>query len=175
MSIQPVVAFRPALCLDLDDTIRYARNGGFINKPDDIALFDDVEEKLWEYRDKGYLILGVSNQGGIAYGIKTMEQDLAEIEATMRLFKKSPFDMVRSCPFHPQGRIFPFNTRSLMRKPDIGMLVALEAAMLVEANTMIDWENSLFVGDRTEDKECARNARIAFQWAWDFFGRGRPE
>jgi phosphoglycolate phosphatase-like HAD superfamily hydrolase len=31
------------------------------------------------------------------------------------------------------------------------------------------------VGDRDEDMECAKNAGMAFQWAWDFFNREKPE
>jgi D-glycero-D-manno-heptose 1,7-bisphosphate phosphatase len=28
--------------------------------------------------------------------------------------------------------------------------------------------NSLYVGDRSEDKEAARRAGVPFQWAWDW-------
>jgi histidinol phosphatase-like enzyme len=36
---------------------------------------------------------------------------------------------------------------------------------------IIDWDHSLMVGDREEDRECAERAGIAFQWADDFFER----
>lgn len=37
---------RPALCLDLDGTIRYSKNGDFINGPEDVALFEGVEKNF---------------------------------------------------------------------------------------------------------------------------------
>jgi D-glycero-D-manno-heptose 1,7-bisphosphate phosphatase len=168
------VTLKPALCLDFDGTIRYSMSGEFIDGPDDIELFADVEEKLWRWRDIGYLLLGISNQGGVAYGFKTPHDIENELDATMALFEKNPFHMVKMCYHHEGGKIEPYNTRSMLRKPDIGMLVLCEYECF-ENGYMIDWANSLFVGDRPEDQECARNAGIAFQWAWDFFGRPKPK
>ena len=163
----------PALCLDLDGTVRYSKSGEFINTPADIALFDGVEAKLWDYRDYNFLICGVSNQGGVAFGIKPPQQDAAELETMFSLFEKNPFHIVKTCWHHEKGKVFPFNRRSLLRKPDIGMLVLCEFEAY-NAGIVIDWGNSLFVGDRPEDEECARRAGIDFQWAWDFFGREKP-
>lgn len=161
---------KPALCLDLDGTIRYSKSGDFIKALEDIALFDDVEVKLWEYRDNNYLIFGISNQGGVAYGIKPPQQDIDEIDVTLALFANNPFHIVKTCWHHEKGRMFPFNHRSLLRKPDIGMLVLCEFEAY-NAGFVVDWNNSLFVGDRPEDQTCAARAGIAFQWAWQFFGR----
>lgn len=159
---------KPALCLDLDGTVRYSKNGDFIEKPDDIALFDGVEEKIWEYRNKGYLIFGITNQGGVAYGYKLPADVDAEIEQTCKLFKKNPFHIIKSCLHHPKGTSEPFNHRSLLRKPDIGMLVVCEIEAW-DAGYIVDWDNSLFVGDREEDRQCAKNADISFQTAHEFF------
>lgn len=159
-----------ALCLDLDGTVRYSRNGTFIEKPDDIALFPDVEAKLWEYRDKDYLILGVSNQGGVAYGYKTPAQANAEVEVMCGLFQRDPFHIIKQCFHHEEGTVPPYNIRSLFRKPGTGMLALMEVE-LYEEGYIVDWDNSLFVGDRQEDEECARNAGIPFQWAERFFNR----
>ncbi len=161
----------PAVCLDLDKTIRYSLSGTpFIKNIDDIALYPDVEPVLHEWKNEGYLIFGITNQGGVAFGHKTVEQNDAEIERTRELFDNDPFNQIYSCFNHPGGNTYPYNLRFLSRKPDIGMLVLHE----VEAwrhGYMIDWNNSLLVGDRNEDKECAENAGIRFMWAKDFFGR----
>lgn len=161
---------QPALCLDLDGTIRYSLNGDFINKPEDVALYPDVEAKIWDFRERGYLIFGITNQGGVAYGFKTPQDNDAEIEATIRLFERNPFHAIHSCLHHPGGNQHPYNHRSMFRKPQIGMLVQCEMDAW-EAGYIVDWDKSLFVGDRPEDEECARNAGIEFQWAKDFFGR----
>jgi D-glycero-D-manno-heptose 1,7-bisphosphate phosphatase len=160
----------PALCLDLDGTVRYSKSGEFIQSPDDIALFADAEAKIWEYRDKGYLILGISNQGGVAYGYKTPQQVDYELDVMCDLFERNPFHFLKQCFHHPQGTVAPFNIRSLLRKPDIGMLALMETE-LFNMGYIVDWDNSLFVGDRKEDLECAANAGIAFQYACDFFNR----
>lgn len=161
---------KPALCLDLDDTVRYSKNGKFINGPDDIILFNDVEDKIWEYRDKGFLVFGISNQGGVAYGYKTSIDVNIEIEATCNLFQRNPFHIIKSCLHHPKGTREPYNYRSLLRKPDIGMLALCEFEAWGEGY-IIDWDNSLFVGDRHEDQQCAENAGIKFVWHFDFFSR----
>ncbi len=161
---------QPALCLDFDGTIRYSRSGDFIQTIEDIALFDGVEERLWEYRQKGYLLLGITNQAGVAYGYRTLQQVQAEIEATLNLFQNNPFHHVQMSVLHPQGSLSPFNHSTLLRKPEIGMLAVCEAEMFKQ-RMIVDWENSLFVGDRPEDQECAQRASIEFVWADQFFGR----
>src|SRR5258708_6034040 len=120
------IRLMPALCLDLDGTIRYSRRGKFINIPGDIVLFDGVEAKLWEWRNKGWLICGVTNQGGVAFGIKTPDQERAEIDYMFALFEKNPFHLLQSCYHHPGGKHPAFGHRSPFRKPHIGMLAMLE-------------------------------------------------
>jgi histidinol phosphatase-like enzyme len=66
------------------------------------------------------------------------------------------------CPHMNGGSVFPYNKRSLCRKPDYGMLVIAEQKMLEEHSVMIDWPFSILVGDREEDKLCANNANITF-------------
>lgn len=162
----------PALCLDFDGTIRFSKSGEFISGPADIELFPGVEEKIWEYRDKGFLIFGITNQGGVAFGHKTHQDNDAEIEATCNLFDRNPFHIIKSCLHHPGGTQFPYNKRSLFRKPNIGMLAYCEVEAF-DAGFLVDWDNSIFVGDRPEDRQCAENAGIHFLLASTFFGRHR--
>jgi D-glycero-D-manno-heptose 1,7-bisphosphate phosphatase len=168
------VELKPALFLDLDGTVRYSSSGEFINHVDDIELFEGVEETLWHWRiGQGFLILGISNQGGVAFGFKTPRDVEKELDRTVELFDKNPFHLIKACYHHGDGKVEPYNTRSLLRKPDIGMLALCENECF-DFGYMIDWSKSLFVGDRPEDQECARNAKIPFRWAWDFFGRPKP-
>jgi histidinol phosphatase-like enzyme len=60
--------------------------------------------------------------------------------------------------------------RSLNRKPEIGMLAEIETNAQ-ESGLLIDWDRSLFVGDRSEDRECAERAGMMFTPAHEFFGR----
>jgi D-glycero-D-manno-heptose 1,7-bisphosphate phosphatase len=170
MMILTPYTLMPALVLDLDGTIRLSKSGDFINGPGDVALFGDVEAKLWEYREKGFIICGVSNQGGVAFGYKLPFDAEAELDAMLALFSRPPFHIIKQAYHHPKGTVHPWNYRSLLRKPDIGMLVLCEIDAW-EAHIVIDWDASLMVGDRQEDRECAERAGITFQDANDFFGR----
>lgn len=165
-----VYKVQPAVCLDFDGTIRYSKHGRIINHPEDVALFDGVEEKIWSYKNNGYLIFGITNQGGVAYGFKTEAAWQAELAQTIGLFERDPFDHVAYSLLHPKGRVKPYNHRSLLRKPEIGMLAACEVAMF-QQGIVVDWDKSIFVGDRPEDEECATRAGLAFIHADIFFER----
>lgn len=160
----------PALCLDLDGTVRYSANGDFINKPEDVRLFDGAEAKIWEYREKGYLVFGISNQGGVAHGFKTTHGTDAEVEATFKAFKRNPFHIIKCCYHDARGKIEPYCHRSLLRKPDYGMLALCEVESY-QAGYIVDWDNSIFVGDRDEDRDVAGKAGIKFIPADVFFER----
>lgn len=153
---------RPVLCLDADGTIRRSKSGKqFIQGPDDIELMPGIEEKIWDFRNNGYLILVVSNQGGVAHGFKSTQQAEAEMDATIKLFKKNPFHGYKQCYHMADGKEYPYNHRSLFRKPCIGMLAEFESEAW-KGGFIVDWDGSLFVGDREEDKQCALNAGIPY-------------
>lgn len=152
----------PALCLDFDGAVRRTKSGkSFIESPDDIELMPGIEEIIWKYRKAGWLILGVSNQGGVAHGFKTKEDVNKEFDVTFSLFEENPFHLVKAALSDGAGSVYPYNYRSLLRKPDIGMLVSMEEYLL-RSGFIVDWDNSLFVGDRPEDEECAKRAGISF-------------
>ena len=151
-----------ALILDLDGTVRRSKSGKtFIDGPEDIELMPGIEEKIWSFRNDGFLILGASNQAGVAYGYKTEDIIGDEVDVMVALFKENPFHAIKTCLCHEKGSVAPYNHRSLCRKPSIGMLVLLEND-LYEYGVIIDWDNSLFVGDREEDEACANNAGVPF-------------
>ena len=153
----------PALCLDFDGTIRRSKSGKvFINDPNDIELMPNIEKLIWKYRGMGYLIFGISNQAGVAHGFKFSAQIEEEMNATLKLFNQNPFHIVKWCYHDGKGSIEPYNHRSLLRKPDIGMLALMEHEAW-NTGYIVDWDNSLFVGDRPEDEQCAKNAGIAFR------------
>ncbi len=153
---------KPALCVDLDGTIRDSASGAtFIKDHNDIEILPGAKEQLIKYKEKGFLILGISNQGGIAYGFKTQEQVELEIMRMDELLPVDIFDLVHFCNFHEDGKVEPWNVKSLYRKPYIGMLSLCEQQMW-DTGVAIDWQESIFVGDRPEDKFCADAAGIKF-------------
>lgn len=153
----------PALCLDWDGTIRRSSSGAtFIKNFQDIELIPGVERLIWRYRSMGYLILGISNQAGVAHGFKLPMEIENEMDVTLNLFQMNPFHIVKMCYHDGKGKIAPYNKRSLCRKPDVGMLAVMETEAY-QNGYVIDWDNSLFVGDRPEDEECAKRAGIPFR------------
>jgi len=153
----------PVLCMDLDGTVRRSKSGKiFIEGPNDIELMPGIEKILWRYREMGFVIVGVSNQGGVAHGFKTCQDIQDELDATIILFNLNPFTVVKCCMNDRKGNTPPYYFRSFCRKPDIGMLVLIEGE-LWENGIISDWDNALLVGDRPEDEECAKRAGIKFR------------
>lgn len=152
----------PALCLDVDGTIRRSKTKEFIKDANDIELIPGIEKIIERYKANRYLIAAISNQGGVAFGFKTEDQIAEEWKATKALFKNSKlFNYSIMCVYMENGTIKPYNYRSLLRKPQIGMLALVEIRAK-EKGIIIDWDNSLFIGDRPEDKECAERAKVTF-------------
>jgi D-glycero-D-manno-heptose 1,7-bisphosphate phosphatase len=165
---QKLLEVKSALCLDFDGTIRYSKTGSFINHPDDIILFPSVEEKIWEYRNEGYLIFGITNQGGVAFGFKSVEDIEKQNQRTVDLFEKDPFHIIQVSYAHEKGRVAKYKYRSLLRKPSYGMLVLCEIKAR-ELGYIVDWDSSIFVGDWDDDKYCAETAGVEFILADEFF------
>lgn len=167
-NLAPSIKVVPALCLDFDGTIRRSASGKtFIENSRDIELMPGIERLIWRYRNMGWLILGISNQAGVAHGFKLPMEVELEMDVTLKQFVNNPFHIVKFCYHDGKGRIAPYNKRSLLRKPDIGMLAVMETEAFNQG-FVIDWDNSLFVGDRPEDEECAKRAGIPFRYIDSF-------
>ncbi len=147
---------------DLDGTVRKGKDelGRFVNTPEDVELFEGVKDILWRYYDAGWLIVGIINQGGIALGHMTWEAHTACVIKMFKLLARDdgihPYLSVEVCPHAPDAGC-------LCRKPRYGMLAFAAHRIMIAKD--IDWEGSLFVGDRPEDRECAAAAGIRFQVA----------
>lgn len=162
-NLAPNMKVVPALCLDFDGTIRRSASGKtFIENSRDIELMPGIEHLIWRYRNMGWLIFGISNQAGVAHGFKLPMEVELEMDVTLKQFKQNPFHSVQYCYHDGKGKIEPYNHRSLGRKPDIGMLYLMEIEAW-KAGYVVDWDKSLFVGDRPEDEECAKRAGITFR------------
>lgn len=159
----------PALCLDMDGTVRRSKSDheGFIKGPDDIELIPGVEYIIMSYKYIGYVIYGVSNQGGVAFGYKTPEDVIDENDMTRALFEHDPIEKVVVCYCHPDGTVEPYNNESMYRKPNTGMLAIVESEA-IKKGVIVDWSDSLIVGDRPEDEQLAANAGVEFIHIDDF-------
>ena len=158
----------PVLYLDLDGTVRmgYDELGKFVNGPEDVHVFLGVPELLRRYKDLGWRIIGISNQGGIAKGLMSMEDCKAAMIETQRQ-TGGMFDKIAWCIHHPDAAE-PEMAVCWCRKPRIGLII--ESAYDLEKNTGENYPPhlGLFVGDMDSDKQTAENAGLAFMWAKDW-------
>lgn len=155
------ITVKPALVLDLDGTVRRSKFGDFIKSVDDIEIIPGIKEAINAYKERGFLICAATNQGGCAYGYKTVEGVKAEIKATDDMLD-NVFDVIAVCYAHPLGKEETgYKYESLFRKPNYGMLAHIEWEAL-NNHIQIDWKKSVMVGDMDTDKQCARSAGVYY-------------
>ena len=157
----------PVLYVDLDGTIREGKDdalGRFVNGPVDVVVFPEAVTMMRRWKDAGGRIAGVSNQGGIALGIVSYQAVSAAMLETQRQCG-GLFDLITFCRHHPDAPD-PVMGRCWCRKPSAGAVI--EAAYGLADRYHGEFyppHLALFVGDRTEDEQCAANAGIDFAWA----------
>jgi D-glycero-D-manno-heptose 1,7-bisphosphate phosphatase len=179
------------LFLDLDGTVREPASGAkFISRPYDQRIIEGANDALEYYHSKKWKIIGITNQGGVAAGHKTLLDALVEQRITMGLLPQ--LEAIYLCPDW-EGNLcyivlgpmvsdykeidrrdwFAPNDKDRLlynsfRKPGSGMI---EMAMDDYGCGTETW----FVGDREEDALAAAGAGIKFMWAdvWrDRFKKG---
>ncbi len=157
------------LYLDLDGTVRHGLDEleHFVNAPEDVVIFPEALEKMRQAKAVGCRIVAITNQGGVALGHMSQEVALEVMQATRRACI-GLFDQMQMCVHHPEASS-PEWAVCWCRKPRIGSIV--EAVGHLEGFHKDEYyppHMSLFVGDREEDRQCAENAGIPFQWAEDW-------
>lgn len=166
------------LLVDCDGTIRETASGEqFISHPLDQRIIPGADKALAHYHNEGWIIMGITNQGGVAAGHKSLEDALAEQKYTLKLLptiesilfcpdfegnvlhrvtKGKTQDYKRADFPHPniQGELYPS-----FRKPGSGMI-------LFAIDCLSSYPDSvLVVGDRPEDDGAAAAANVNFVWA----------
>lgn len=130
-----------ALFLDRDGVIN-KETGVHTYELDKFIINDNVPEALKIAAGKGYLLIVITNQSGIAKGMYGHEQ-VESLHAYLKAeLKKGGVELaeIYYCPHHPDV------TKCLCRKPDS---LLLEKAL---ARFQIDAGRSFFIGDKERDK-----------------------
>jgi D-glycero-D-manno-heptose 1,7-bisphosphate phosphatase len=157
---------------DLDGTLRQTKSGKtFINEPDDQQPIEGTQKALSYYQDKGFICIGVTNQGGVAAGHKSLESAIEEQRITLELFPElseiffcpnwgeSCYQLSRgNQPLEFSAPLSGDGTKISCRKPGHGMIT-------VAAQSMTDLNDCWMIGDRPEDQQCAEAAGVKFVWA----------
>jgi D-glycero-D-manno-heptose 1,7-bisphosphate phosphatase len=143
---------RAAVFLDRDGTLTLPRH--YPSRPEHLVLRPDVVPVLRALRSKGWLLVVVTNQSGVARGYFTAaELDLMHADLRARLAAAgAPLDGVYHCPHHPDGAVAELAIRCPCRKPEPGLLAR------AATDLGIDLGASWMVGDAASDVEAGRRA-----------------
>jgi D-glycero-D-manno-heptose 1,7-bisphosphate phosphatase len=132
---------QPAVFLDRDGTLM--EEVEYCNDPQKVRLFPGVREALAKLKAAGYKNVIITNQSGIARGLIAPEQYEAVHAMLLNLLGDGNIEAAYFCP--------DFSER---RKPSPAMVH--EAARDLD----LDLARSFFIGDKSSDIECGRNAGV---------------
>lgn len=133
-----------AVFVDRDGTINVDVH--YLNDPDKFEMYPGVGEGMKILHDKGFKIIVITNQSGIARGYFT-EKQLSDIHERMKQeFQKFAvaLDGIYYCPHHPDDRCN-------CRKPKPGLLIECGKKY------NIDFKSSFLVGDKCSDILAGRS------------------
>jgi len=151
---------RKAAFFDRDGTINV--NTGHLFEPEKLRFVAGAPELIRDYRNRGYVIIVITNQAGIAKGYYSEEQMYQLHEyINARLLKEygTAIDRFYFCPHHPD-----FTGPCDCRKPNTGMLrKAIE-------DYQVDCSRSVLFGDKPSDIECGEKMGIKSIYIQDALG-----
>jgi len=151
-----------ALLLDYDGTLRLTNSGDHYPKEiGDVRALEGRTAIIQEYIDKGYRILGISNQSGVS---QASDSPKYVSDVTCR----DCFDETNRQLGHDIEYLFAPDRggppSSYWRKPMAGMGVVFIEKYKLNPDACI------YVGDMKSDQTFAARAGFQFEWAKDFFG-----
>ncbi len=138
-----------AVFLDRDGVIN-RELGHYCEKVEDFEILEDVGNAIKVLKDAGFLVIAISNQGGIAKGLYT-ETDVNAMHSKLCDYLSrfnTSIDDFYFCPHHDSF------SKCLCRKPSSLMI---EKAMAVYD---IDPSQSYMIGDGKRDIEAAERAGV---------------
>ena len=140
-----------AIFLDRDGVLLNDAGQYYIYKTDDIIINNGVIDALKKITDMGFLLIVISNQGGIAKQIYTKE-DVEKIHSELkRQFKIEGIDIKEYyyCPHHSDVE------KCLCRKPEP---LLIEKAL---ARFNIDPNKSFMIGDNKRDVDAGKRVGLS--------------
>ena len=137
-AVQKRINTKRAVFFDRDGTL--CKDPGYLRRLEDFEVFPGVDS-LARLKERGFSLIGVSNQSGIARGL-VEEEFVKRINAIF--LDTYGFDGFYHCPHHP-------DEHCSCRKPQPGLL--LDA----RADYDIDLKRSFVIGDKDLDMLLARS------------------
>ncbi len=139
-----------AIFIDRDGTLNHNQDHYYVWRIEDFQLNPGVPETLAALKERGFLLVVITNQGGISRG----EYSIVEVEA-LHLHMESlmeqegvVLDEIYICPHHPDQEA------CLCRKP---LPLMIEKAL---SRFDIDPRQSYFIGDSARDMQAGEAAGL---------------
>ena len=145
---------KPAVFFDRDNTLIAA--DGYLGDASQVRLIGGAADAVARLRHKGYAVVVISNQSGVARGMFGEEQ-VQEVNARLDdLLAEGDRDAIidrhEYCPFHPEAVIELYRRESPLRKPAPGMIY--RAAETLGLDITASW----VIGDAARDIAAGRAA-----------------
>jgi D,D-heptose 1,7-bisphosphate phosphatase len=135
-----------AVFLDRDGVIN--EDSGYPYQPEHIMFVQGIFESCATLRSRGFRLVVVTNQAGVAKG-KYGEEEVPKLHRWMTeqfAARGIVIDDFLYCPFHEKATVAQYKRQSLYRKPEPGMV--LDAG----EKWNIDLAMSVVVGDKESDR-----------------------
>lgn len=139
-----------AIFLDRDGVINSDEGHYYVYKKEDFVLTPDLGVSLKALQDRGYLLIVITNQGGISKGEYTVN-DVEQLNSYLKeLLKPCGVNIteIYACPHHSSIG------KCLCRKPQPLMIQKAIARFNIDAS------KSYFIGDRESDMQTASAAGV---------------
>lgn len=140
---------RKAVFLDRDGVINKGSDE-YIFRKEDFIINPGVADFIKFATSKGYMIIVITNQGGIAKGLYKVEDAVALHEYMCKLLsdENAYIDEVYFCPHHES------TGKCICRKPDSLLIEKAISRFGIAAS------ESVFFGDKERDTETAEKAGV---------------
>lgn len=144
-----------AVFLDRDGVINI--DTGYVSHSDDFEFIEGVIDACKAIKEKGYQIVVITNQSGIARGYFSEDEfmTLTEWMDWSLADKGVDLDGIYFCPHHPEKGIGELKQDCQCRKPQPGMILS------AQSHLDIDLSQSFLVGDKLSDLQAGTNAGIS--------------
>jgi ADP-ribosyl-[dinitrogen reductase] hydrolase len=159
MSLRRNAMKKPIAYFDLDGTLRDTYHFVY-PRAHQVTLFPGITGRLTALRNAGYLLVGITNQGGVS--LKQITQSEVELanDRTQELLGEARLDLVLYCPHHRAAG----GPDCDCKKPAPGML--LDALSALSGSTL---DGAFVVGDNpAKDKGAADMLALPFVLAETF-------
>jgi D-glycero-D-manno-heptose 1,7-bisphosphate phosphatase len=145
---------KSAVFLDKDGVINIDQN--YDVSIERLCLVKGTLEAIKMIKEKGYLVVVVTNQSGIARGFYTEDDFINQMEYIKSILAKTgvKIDGYYYCPHLEDAKVEKYKKKCLCRKPNPGMLE------LARKELGIEMSSSMLVGDKTSDLQAGINSGI---------------